>query len=255
MSDIKAYFRREERYEGLQVAFNKKTSNREEILKTIEGLQEEMGLKPDIFENCYENDPDRCAFYIEFSDEVRKLAERTDKAVSEIQIVIKAMQQEVTQAGEKSEEIARYVDEGVQAIAVFHKSFSEDAGLMEHTFNDISHTADRIFMTLAKLDHVLWKINTYLSASCGEEKFAFVDHHNCRLGKWYYEGEGKEYFSHKSEYHRLEEPHSVVHNGTKKIFELIKKEELDFDELLRAFDEMERGSGIVFEILDSLLDS
>jgi len=72
MSDIKAYFRREERYEGLQVAFNKKTSNREEILKTIEGLQEEMGLKPDIFENCYENDPDKCALYIEFSDDYDK---------------------------------------------------------------------------------------------------------------------------------------------------------------------------------------
>jgi hypothetical protein len=58
-------------------------------------------------------------------------------------------------------------------------------------FEDISINTVNVFMSLAKLDHVLWKVNTYLSVSKGEPAFDFVDHHNCRLGKWYYEGEGK----------------------------------------------------------------
>jgi hypothetical protein len=69
MEELKAYFRREERYEGLQIVFNKKYHNREEILKTIEATQKEMDLNPEVCENCYENDQDKCAFYIEFSDD------------------------------------------------------------------------------------------------------------------------------------------------------------------------------------------
>lgn len=72
MDDVKAYFRREERYEGLQIAFNKKTQSRDGILKTIEDLKDEMELNPDIFENCYEDEPDKCAFYIEFNDDYDK---------------------------------------------------------------------------------------------------------------------------------------------------------------------------------------
>lgn len=187
------------------------------------------------------------------SDEVRKLAERTDKAVGEIQIVIKAMQQEVTEANEKSQEIIKYVERGNEAIGHFYDEFTRDTDMMDVTFQDISYTTDRVFMTLAKLNHVLWKINTYYSASSGEEKFKFVDHHNCRLGKWYYEGEGKEFFSKKPKYASLEEPHSIVHNGTKKVFDLITKDKPDMGKLIKAFDEMERGSVQVFEILDSLL--
>ncbi|MCF6201127.1 MAG: CZB domain-containing protein [Hydrogenimonas sp.] len=83
--------------------------------------------------------------------------------------------------------------------------------------------------------------------------FKFVDHRNCRLGKWYEEGDGKEYFSNTESYHSLETPHKTVHNGTKGVFELIKSDPLDFEVLKRAFEEMERGSDMVFEILDKIL--
>lgn len=87
MGDMKAYFRREERYEGLQVVFDKRTSNREEVLKAIEDLKEEMGLIPEIFENCYEDDPNRCAFYIEFSDDYdRKAGEFFERLLNRLGI-------------------------------------------------------------------------------------------------------------------------------------------------------------------------
>ena len=40
-------------------------------------------------------------------------------------------------------------------------------------------TNDEVFMSLAKLDHILWKVNTYLSIIEGKPIFEFVDHHNC----------------------------------------------------------------------------
>ncbi|WP_234697201.1 CZB domain-containing protein [Nitrosophilus alvini] len=108
-------------------------------------------------------------------------------------------------------------------------------------------------MSLAKLDHVIWKVNTYISIAKKEEAFKFVDHHNCRLGKWYYEGEGKEFFSDAPSFSALEIPHATVHNGTKKIFDLIHQDKTSFEELLDALEEMEDGSKKVFEILDKIL--
>ena len=125
--------------------------------------------------------------------------------------------------------------------------------MMKKTFNNTSHTAERIFMSLAKLDHVIWKVNTYLSAVTSKEQFGFVDHHNCRLGKWYYEGEGVEFFKKTSSYSSLESPHSIVHNATHKIFDLIKTDEIGSAQLMKVFEEMEHASDGVFSILDRML--
>lgn len=187
------------------------------------------------------------------ADEVRKLAERTDKAVSEIQVVIQSMQQDVLDMEQKSDDVRRYLDQSNALIGDFEQSFEHETAMMETTFHDIFYTTDRVFMTLAKLDHLIWKVNSYLSAAKGEEAFKFVDHHNCRLGKWYYEGDGKEHFSDASSYIELEEPHSIVHNGTKKVFDVVHHDVIDHDELQAAFEEMELGSQKVFDLLDKIL--
>lgn len=187
------------------------------------------------------------------ADEVRKLAERTDKAVSEIQVVIQSMQQDVLDMEQKSDDVRRYLNQSSSLIGDFEQSFEHETAMMETTFHDIFYTTDRVFMTLAKLDHLIWKVNSYLSAAKGAEAFKFVDHNNCRLGKWYYEGDGKEHFSDAASYDDLEEPHSVVHNGTHKVFDLIKSEDIDHEALQAAFEEMELGSQKVFELLDKIL--
>ncbi|MEA3553424.1 MAG: CZB domain-containing protein [Campylobacterota bacterium] len=109
-------------------------------------------------------------------------------------------------------------------------------------------------MSLAKLDHVIWKVNTYLSVAKREPAFKFVDHKNCRLGKWYSEGLGKRYFSETPSYSQLDRPHSIVHNGTHHVFETISKDgDLDYGTLLKSFKEMEDASGDVFKLLDKIL--
>ncbi|WP_457749696.1 CZB domain-containing protein [Sulfurimonas sp.] len=121
------------------------------------------------------------------------------------------------------------------------------------SFDDIEFSNNRVFMSLAKLDHVLWKINTYYSASIEKEAFQFVDHHNYKLGKWYYEGSGKENFLSSPSFKQLEKPHATVHNATKKVFEFIKQHPLQHKELYNSFVEMEKGSDEVFAILDTIL--
>lgn len=61
----------------------------------------------------------------------------------------------------------------------------------------ISSTALRSFVELAKLDHLIFKFGIYkvflgLSNLTAE---SLADHKSCRLGRWYYQGEGIACFS------------------------------------------------------------
>jgi chromosome segregation ATPase len=187
------------------------------------------------------------------ADEVRKLADRTDKAVSEINISLQSMKQDVESMSEQFNEIQNNVGQSNELISKLNSCLGDDSQAMKESFRDMEFTNDRVFMSLAKLDHILWKVNTYYSAVTKEEQFKFVDHHNCRLGKWYYEGDGKENFSKTKHYAKLEAPHATVHNGTHKVFDLMVQENVDTKALVGAFEEMERGSDDVFSILDEIL--
>ena len=188
------------------------------------------------------------------ADEVRKLADRTDKAVGEINISLQSMKQDVDSVSEQSKNIQKEITESNESMSRLNNYLTQDSDGLIDTFGAISFANDRVFMSLAKLDHILWKVNTYYSAITKEEQFKFVDHHHCRLGKWYYEGDGKENFSKCASYPKLETPHATVHNGTHKVFDLMVEETVDMDALVKAFDEMESGSDSVFVTLDSILN-
>jgi methyl-accepting chemotaxis protein len=187
------------------------------------------------------------------ADEVRKLADRTDKAVSEINISLQSMKQDVDSMSEQFHSIQEGIESSNELVHVVQDCISHDSADMRSSFEGIGFTNDRVFMSLAKLDHILWKVNTYYSAITQEEQFKFVDHHNCRLGKWYYEGDGKENFSKTSHYSKLESPHAIVHNGTHKVFDLMIGNNVNVTSLVKAFEEMEKGSEAVFSTLDEIL--
>lgn len=189
------------------------------------------------------------------ADEVRKLADRTDKAITDINISLQSMKQDVSTIGEKFEDIHDNITKSNEAISGFDTEMETNTRLMRKTFSDNAHTAEVIFMSLAKLDHILWKVNTYFSVITQKEQFAFVDHHNCRLGKWYDEGEGAQVFSKVQSYSSLQSPHAIVHNSTHKVFELITNNEpLGSENMCKEMQGMENASDKVFEILDRILD-
>ena len=187
------------------------------------------------------------------ADEVRKLADRTDKAVSEINISLQSMKQDVDSMSEQFTGIRQNVTSSSDLISELNGCITDNHDELTKSFSSMEFSNDRVFMSLAKLDHILWKVNTYYSAITKTEQFKFVDHHNCRLGKWYYEGDGKENFSNTSHYKSLETPHATVHNGTHKVFELMSQENVDTDAMVAAFEEMESGSLEIFDTLDKIL--
>ena len=188
------------------------------------------------------------------ADEVRGLADKTQSAITEINDVIQAMQDNVKSVAAASAQVIDKVCRVSTAVKGFESNLAEMGSGVKSYFTDVTVMTDSVFMSLAKLDHVLWKVNTYLSVNMNEPAFNFVDHHNCRLGKWYYEGEGKEFFSQSNHYHAIEQPHSVVHQGTKGVFELLGEEKRNYPALMQAFSVMEENSKKVFEMLDRVED-
>jgi methyl-accepting chemotaxis protein len=145
------------------------------------------------------------------ADEVRKLAEKTQVATKNISIVVKAMQQETSQAetntGEVNDILITAKDK-IEDLSVKVRSFEKNASRGQY---EVGYISDKIFTSLAKIDHVIYKHNVYALILGEENSFNAISHHDCRLGKWYNTGIGKETFADTPSYSKLEKPHAIVH--------------------------------------------
>lgn len=185
------------------------------------------------------------------ADEVRVLADRTRVAIEDTRIVINEMLSSVVSVGEHADEVHNSVGIVEKGVSELDDTIGNLHNLIQACFGHFRSMADSVFMSLAKLDHVIWKVNTYYSVNVNEPAFQFVDHHNCRLGKWYYEGDGKAFFSESGHFPHLEEPHAKVHSTTHAVFDLLG-EDKDFPLLLDRLDGMEQASREVFDGLDTI---
>jgi len=190
------------------------------------------------------------------ADEVKKLAERTQKATQEIAITIQTLQQETTAIQSNSErinDIANASEESVNSFELTLKDFNADANQTA----EISYTMENnIFITLAKIDHIVYKTNAYSTILNEQVKNEFSTHHDCRFGKWYENGQGKERFGCTKSYALIEEPHKTVHQAAHKNIELLSnsggfKPELT-QEIVENFKNMEDSSKKLFELLNKL---
>ncbi|MDR2905156.1 MAG: hypothetical protein LBU73_04290 [Helicobacteraceae bacterium] len=66
---IKAYHRREERYEGLQLVYGEDEAAKAQILEAIEAVKAESEIAPKVMENCDLRERHKCAIYMEFDDD------------------------------------------------------------------------------------------------------------------------------------------------------------------------------------------
>ncbi|MCL2075072.1 MAG: CZB domain-containing protein [Betaproteobacteria bacterium] len=118
----------------------------------------------------------------------------------------------------------------------------------------VNRTALRSFVELAKFDHLVFKFEVYkvfLGASSKKPE-DLADSKSCRLGKWYYQGEGRN-FSSFDGYSAMEAPHNAVHRYGKDALEAFYDNR--FAEGLTALGNMEEASHGVLDCLERVAQS
>lgn len=189
------------------------------------------------------------------ADEVRKLAERTSRATSEISTLVASIQDEIHSAKTQMESEAGQSDSFSRQGEAATESLHGLLNLSHKMEGAIAASALRSFVELAKVDHLVYKFEVYKIFMGLSQKSAheFSSHMQCRLGKWYYEGEGKSSYSSLHGYKQIEQPHRMVHTHGINAIERYRNGE--FDSAVKALAEMEHASMQVIAELEHMAEA
>lgn len=185
------------------------------------------------------------------AEEVRSLAAKTADATQQIKDhvgSISGYSRETKQGLAGMVEASARMQEQTERInGVIGEVTSLSAGMIE----TITSQAAESFMEAVKLDHILYKMAIYrvLAGESAQGPDDFVDHRHCRLGKWYFEGDGSA-LAGSSAYRALDEPHTQVHEAG--VRALQARQAGDLEACLKALAQMEDASDRVISLLDDL---
>lgn len=189
------------------------------------------------------------------ADEIRQLANRSSSATTQIAELVQQIRSDSSQARDRMSALAKKANDssidGRQAADTM-LNLLEISADMEKA---IASSALKSFCEIAKFDHVIYKFNIYqVILGLGHDDHALhTDHTQCRLGRWYYEGEGRECFSQLPGYRDLEQPHMVVHRAGEQVLRAFHAG--DHDAMLENLKDMERASMGVLRSLDRMAGS
>jgi len=196
------------------------------------------------------------------ADEVKNLSEHTKDAALEVSKTLKSFNKRVEQMRTEAQCSADLSQEVMEQVNSFRIQFS---GLSESAKASVGYTTyakDKSFALLTKLDHIVYKQNGYIAIETPGEseqyKAILVDNHNCRLGKWYYEGIGYQNFRTTKAYSNLDFPHQEVHRATQLAFNISREnweeDPRKLDEIIKQMQAAEEASSLVMRFINEMVE-
>ena len=185
------------------------------------------------------------------ADEVRALANETNKSANEVAELVKGIIQSTRATVEVVgglQENNEQLSSGVSSLNGNYQKMISHCTSMRDT---ITETTLQTFVQTVKLDHVVWKSEVYavICARSNKRPEDFADHLSCRLGKWSQQ-QANTRIGQTEAFRQLERPHTSVHRyGVEAMRESAAGNREQADSLL---DQMERASREVMTILDKV---
>ena len=189
------------------------------------------------------------------ADEVRKLAERTQKATSEVEMSVSSLKQNTNEVHEHSQAMEKLSHSSHAQMDVFQEKMTilaDNSKIISQENIDVTYA---VFMVLSKLDHLLFKANGYKTVFTGQATGNFASDNECRLGKWYFEGNGKDKFGKCASYSKMATPHREVHDSIKKAVNCVQQGTCtqESQNVMTYFSDAEKASIEVIENLNAML--
>ncbi|MDD3467756.1 MAG: methyl-accepting chemotaxis protein [Campylobacterales bacterium] len=181
------------------------------------------------------------------ADEVRKLAERTQKATQEVEVNINTLKQNSGSIIETSDTFKAESDSSISMIEDFKNSISQMTNNSKTIGNKCTNVTHEVSVSNGKIDHIHLKLKGY-KAALDKENFEIVDEHSCRFGKWF-AAEVKDLLkNNQNAITEISNHHAKVHGGLKKAIKDFM-DESTFEAGFREMKEVEASSKKGFETL------
>ena len=186
------------------------------------------------------------------ADEVRKLAERTTQATSEISNLVNSITNGTADAKQQvqatADQAGHYLTQSRNTSDTITSLVSKSGQMA----TAISNAARGSFLDVVKLDHFAFKLEIYKSfiGMKQPEPDGISDHHNCRLGKWFYEGRGAQECIDSNVFRQLENPHQTVHQKGREAMQALVDGDMNLAR--QALEAMEEASLRVNDLLAQL---
>ncbi len=181
------------------------------------------------------------------ADEVRKLAERTQKATQEVEINISTLKQSSSAIVEAGESFQADAQRGMEELEDFKERTDRVIENSQRLKEQMSAIINGMKVSNGKIDHIHLKLQGY-SALLDGKKTTLADEKSCRFGKWFSGELGKLLADDRETLSAIERHHHNVHNGLQQAFKRFF-EEHDFDATVEEMKKVENASKLGFEIL------
>jgi len=155
------------------------------------------------------------------ADEVRKLAERTQKATQEVEININGLKQNSNSMMEIS---TTFVDETSKIMTILDTFNSNVENVLENSSSIRAKTGNltnEINVSNGKLNHIKLKVEAY-NELLNHIPANIVDEHSCEFGKWFSMAAGSFLKSNSGAVSSVTKHHSNVHVGLSEMLKLFK---------------------------------
>lgn len=179
------------------------------------------------------------------ADEVRKLAERTQKATSEVEININSLKQNSNSMIEISTTFNEEADKVSDVLDVFNANVSEVVSNSGNIKDKTQNVTTELQVNIGKIDHISLKAKAY-KAMHANTSIDIIDEHSCRFGKWFDEATSG-LLKGNSVIPAITQHHANVHQGLREAMAL--KLENKHAEALKRIKDVEVSGAEAFDRL------
>ena len=188
------------------------------------------------------------------ADEVRQLAERTQKATSEVEMNINLLKQNSNNMSDNNEKAKEAANGSITTLEEFKSIFENLMNNIQQMQEGTSSVGLAINMNLAKIDHVLFKTTGY-NTIINNTNATIITENECRFGKWLKSNETAKIKTANS-FQKIFTPHANVHKGVNSALTYAKSGTINenYPQIIEHFKDSEEASKELFEVLNHVQD-